>query len=205
MLNCCIQHKRKHDHSTSSDTSGAQIKSSPKTTDTRTHTTGQQSTGQQSTGPQSTGLPSTGPPHNTGPQPNASQGHASSPKSEGSDTDEDEFFEALESQERNSPGSDEAKKMDEYKVEEGGASVSDPGDSNEKMSGNMESESGRCGVLRQCGDLVLVATGEPLYIPITQVRIILNNANFLVLTANIMLLKLNPMFRLLAESSSGVN
>ncbi len=194
MLNCCIQHKRKHDHSTSSDTSGAQIKSSPKTTGTSTHTTG----------PQSTGLPSTGP-HNTGPQPNTSQGHAPSPKSEGSDTDEDEFFEALESQERNSPGSDEAQNMDEDKVEEGGASVSDPGDSSEKMSSNVESESGRCGVLKQCGDLVLVATGEPLYIPITQVRIILNNVHFLVLTANIMLLKLHPMFRLLAESSSGVN
>jgi len=156
MLNCCIQHKRKHDHSTSSDTSGTQVKSPPKTTGTGTH-----STGPQSTGPRTTGLPS---PQSSGPQPNTSRGRATSPKSEGSDTDEDEFFEALESQDRGSSGSDESQrvdvdeKIDEDKEEEG------------EISGNVESESGRSGILRQCGDLVLVATGEPLYIPITQVR-----------------------------------
>ncbi len=63
--------------------------------------------------------------------------------SQNDSTKHERKIEALESQERNSPGSDEAKKMDEDKVEEAGASVSDPGDSNEKMSSNVESESGK--------------------------------------------------------------
>lgn len=70
-----------------------------------------------------------------------------------SSSDSDEFYEALEIQDSEMPDSAEAM-----------VSSCDTADS------GSEQLQDRVGALRQCADLVLVATGEPLYIPVTQVR-----------------------------------
>lgn len=63
------------------------------------------------------------------------------------DSSEDEFFEALENQD-------------------------DSDDSGEDVEGPLETERSnarREGALKRCGDLRLLISGEPLYIPVTQV------------------------------------
>ena len=81
---------------------------------------------------------------------------------EDSDTD-DEFFEALESQDQttsvNARRTSKVKEVHSVESESSVVILEDP----------HEVESSLSGVLKRCGDLVLVATGEPLYIPITQV------------------------------------
>jgi hypothetical protein len=68
--------------------------------------------------------------------------------SPGDDSSEDEFFEALEDQD-------------------------DSDDSCGHIAGSSETSEGRIrreGALKRCGDLKLLVSGEPLYIPVTQVR-----------------------------------
>ena len=94
------------------------------------------------------------------------------PNVEDSDTD-DEFFEALESQDQTtSVNAKRTSKVKEVHLVESESSVvilEDP----------HEVESSLSGVLKRCGDLVLVATGEPLYIPITQVVLQILNLKIL--------------------------
>ena len=94
------------------------------------------------------------------------------PNVEDSDTD-DEFFEALESQDQTtSVNARRTSKVKEVHLVESESSVvilEDP----------HEVESSLSGVLKRCGDLVLVATGEPLYIPITQVVLQISNLKIL--------------------------
>ena len=86
--------------------------------------------------------------------------------SSNSDTDE-EFFEALESHEVGSQGSKGrgSRGISEERV----SSPSSGEDMADAPPGRSMEGGGRVGALKQCGDLVLVAVGDPLYIPITQV------------------------------------
>ena len=94
------------------------------------------------------------------------------PNVEDSDTD-DEFFEALESQDQttsvNAKRTSKAKEVHLVESESSVVILEDP----------HEVESSLSGVLKRCGDLVLVATGEPLYIPITQVVLQILNLKIL--------------------------
>ena len=74
----------------------------------------------------------------------ASSARCSSP---GDDSSEDEFFEALEDQEDSED------------------SCGDVEGTSRMGEGNMKRE----GALKRCGDLKLLVSGEPLYIPVTQV------------------------------------
>lgn len=87
-------------------------------------------------------------------------------------SDSDEFYEALEIQESDaweaSVASEELEPAYDGEIEFG-----------TKGETGLELGQDRIGGLKQCDDLVLVATGEPLYIPITQVSpCILINAHW---------------------------
>lgn len=88
-----------------------------------------------------------------------------SPEGEGSDTDE-EFFEALESQDQSFADVNRSQDRTEKQspIHSKASEVSP-----EDKLGMGDLERGRSGVLKRCGDLVLIATGEPLCIPVTQV------------------------------------
>lgn len=101
----------------------------------------------------------------------AQQDHTPSDGS-GSGTD-DEFYEALETQEDSDGKSKSMTKTDPIDSSrqvtmniESSPAVSDFGT---KESSESDSVQGRIGALQQCGDLVLIATGKPLCIPVTQV------------------------------------
>ena len=86
-----------------------------------------------------------------------------------SDDTEEEFFEALESQDsfeecRRSPN--KMKQLSPPHI------VTSEVSSGTEPGWGVELEHGRSGVLKRCGDLVLIATGEPLYVPITQVGVV---------------------------------
>lgn len=147
MLNSCIQHKRKHDHSMTDTTctkgQSKKPKSSLKVAETKSKNVNIQF-----------------------------KEHEASHNIEDSDTDE-EFYEAVESQDETPSGSARRNTEEELRREKteeiDPAPVDSPGSSIDGAH-ELESESGRSGILKRCGDLVLVATGEPLYIPITQVK-----------------------------------
>jgi len=141
MLNSCIEHKKKHDHSIQ-ESVGAKVKSS------KTH-------------PKVTEASSVA-------KDNLSSSYKESAvaqETEDSDTD-DEFFEALESQ-LPSPSAEREKAGEKSELDSpvaGGSLVQSA------VEEGLESGSGRSGVLKRCGDLLLVATGKPLCIPVTQVE-----------------------------------
>ena len=100
--------------------------------------------------------------------------------SDGHNSSEDEFYEALETQDMSGSHSDWNQEwdFDDMKLESSSAKVastqSEDGGmelENEQVSGIEVSDLGstRVGALKKCNDLVLLATGEPLYVPITQV------------------------------------
>ena len=75
------------------------------------------------------------------------------------DSDSDEFFEAMETH-----GDDVA--MDDVSMDTAEQSDGVPAESKEPRDG---CEGSGVGALKPCGDLVLVATGNRMFIPITQV------------------------------------
>ena len=107
-----------------------------------------------------------------------SRSHDSKGGSHDSGSDSDEFFEAMESQDgevamdteqslKDGPGDGDPGDPGE------GGNVGDPGDAGDPGEG-VE----RVGALEPCGDLVLVATGNRLYIPVTQVSHSVCNQQF---------------------------
>ena len=147
MLNCCIKHKLKHQQKLktpnvkthSSEMVMSHSHSSPSSPDVDFHT-----------------------PISSLREPTKEDSQSSS---------EDEFYEALEDMPQQVELEYETSRMEMDSVQ---ASSEDKDD----IRGTTEAAVGgddvcgygvREGVLKQCGDLVLVATGQPLCIPITQV------------------------------------
>ena len=92
------------------------------------------------------------------------------PTKEGSQSSsEDEFYEALEDVPQQMESEHETSRMEIPEMD----SVQSSSEDKDDMRGTTEAAVGgdgvREGVLKQCGDLVLLATGQPLCIPITQV------------------------------------
>ena len=145
MLNCCIDHKKKHDHS-AQEPAGAKVKSSK--TESSSELAGASSVAKDnptSSDKEITGARETG---------------------DSDDTDE-EFFEALESQVASPPSPLPVDKSGE-KIKIDSAVPGSPLPSGEEDASDA-GWCGRSGVLKRCGDLVLVGTGEPLCVPVTQV------------------------------------
>ena len=83
-------------------------------------------------------------------------------KQQSQSSSDDEFYEALE----------DVPQQAESEHETSGMEISEMDHefhADEDRTANVAGDSVREGVLKQCGDLVLVATGQPLCIPITQV------------------------------------
>ena len=74
---------------------------------------------------------------------------------------DDEFYEALETQDSNKSLAEDTNTT-QPEVESDSGTKLCPAD--------VELDEDRVGALRQCGDLVLVHTGTPLCIPVTQVQ-----------------------------------
>lgn len=84
------------------------------------------------------------------------------PFSDNSD-DSDEFYEALETHDDRDQSLEPEKVSADSGTKDADVSVS-------SSDTGLESASSRIGVEKQCRDLILIATGEPLCVPITQVR-----------------------------------
>ena len=168
MLNCCIRHKVTRQKS-NGPAARATTTITPATSTTSTST--------------STTASATKP---VAPLTSNSVSLASVRKSSVADSgesEEDEFYEALESQDSDlrappntsplpsHPSPVHARKSGRVTAMEEMVGGSDP---LTLLSYNEEEEGGssklRVGALKPCGDLLLLATGEPLYIPVTQVE-----------------------------------
>ena len=148
MLNCCIKHKLKHQQKLktpnikthSSDTAVSHSHSSPSSPDVDFHT-----------------------PISSLREPAEQQ-----PDQDAQSSSEDEFYEALEDVPQHEVSGMEISEMDNVQESSDGQYHTD--DVRRTITDiTVDSDGARRGVLRQCGDLVLVATGRPLCIPITQV------------------------------------
>lgn len=96
-------------------------------------------------------------------RPSSGRSSSDKPSSAGDDSSDDEFFEALEDQ----GDSDEDSSLDVVVSD----SATDKSQTERGTKSNC-AEGGnqvREGALRRCGDLRLLVTGEPLYVPVTQV------------------------------------
>ena len=148
MLNCCIHHKLSHQQKL-------------KTPNSKTHSSARNQSHSQSSPSHSHSDFHT--PVSTLPAQQADEGNGSS--------SDDEFYEALEdvNQTAESKNENEICGMETSKSEDL-PSVEDSATDNDRGGDSLPPEDGdREGVLKQCGDLILVNTGLPLCIPVTQV------------------------------------
>lgn len=82
---------------------------------------------------------------------------------------EDEFYEALEDVPLQSKSEHDTSEMEISESEDPVAGMEEECITENEIS--LDCFSGKEGVLKQCGDLVLIATGQPLCIPVTQVGV----------------------------------
>lgn len=147
MLNCCIKHKLEHQQKLnvkthSSDMVASHSHSSPSSLDVDFHT-----------------------PISSLREPTKQDSQTSS---------EDEFYEALEDVPQQVESEHETSGMEISEMDSMQKPSEDKSRAGDDRSRSSEvavvGEGVREGVLKQCGDLVLVTTGQPLCIPVTQVR-----------------------------------
>ncbi len=154
MLNCCIRHKTSHQ----------QLLHTPNThsKNSNLHTSETHSKSDTNTSSLDFKTPNTSI-HQT---PAKSESHDIKEDSQDDGSDSDEFFEAMETHDGAvTMATDDTTPMETQKIED----LIDPLDDCSHGDGGSHSDTERVGALKPCGDLVLVATGEPLYIPVTQV------------------------------------
>lgn len=149
MLNCCIKHKLEHQQKLktpnikthSSNIAVSHSHSSPSSPDVDFHT----------------------------PVSGLREPAEQQPDQDAQSSSEDEFYEALEDVPQQVESEHEISGMEISETD----NVQESSDGQCNVDNNritaVDSDSVREGVLKQCGDLVLVATGQPLCIPITQV------------------------------------
>ena len=147
MLNCCIHHKLSHQQKL-------------KTPNIKTRSSGDNLSF--STSSPSSSYAEFHTPSSSVKQPSQ---HAEA-GSGGSSSEEDEFYEALEDV---LPQTESGHEASEMEVSESDNQLSGMDDCNIDNQMPPEGLSGREGVLKQYGNHVLIATGQPLCIPITQV------------------------------------
>ena len=147
MLNCCIQHKLCHQQKL-------------RTPNSKTDSNIEKQSHSRSSPPPSYSEFHT--PSSTLPAQHNEEGNGSS--------SDDEFYEALEdvNQHEESENMNEICEMETSKSEDV-PSAEEGNTNNDSATVPLESSGDREGVLKQCGDLVLVNTGRPLCIPVTQV------------------------------------
>ena len=157
MLNCCIHHKLSHQQKL-------------KTPNSKTHSSAKNQSCSQSSPSHSHSDFHT--PLSTLPAQQSDEGNGSS--------SDDEFYEALEdvNQTVESENGNEICEMEISKSEDLPSAEDCPTDNDGGGDCVPHEEGDREGVLKQCGDLVLVNTGLPLCIPVTQVGGVVGVASF---------------------------
>lgn len=141
MLNCCIRHKKLQEEKLHTPNVKASSQSHSSTISSDSRTTPSRSRTYQA---------------NTD-----SRSHRSQTPS---DSGSDEFYEALETQDKEKGLTEASSPMDSRTKP-----FHNETDSGTEIASGMELDDDRIGALKQCGDLVLVLTGKPLCIPVTQV------------------------------------